>query len=67
MERISLFFSRLSYIVYGIYLQVLLKGGPYGSYVQLGVDRKGYLPKRASVSQVSLFSDFYDIPIKFCV
>uniref|UniRef100_A0A803NEA2 DNA topoisomerase n=1 Tax=Chenopodium quinoa TaxID=63459 RepID=A0A803NEA2_CHEQI len=30
--------------------KVLLKGGPYGSYVQLGEDRKGYLPKRASVS-----------------
>ncbi|KMT17790.1 hypothetical protein BVRB_2g035360 [Beta vulgaris subsp. vulgaris] len=31
--------------------KVLLKGGPYGSYVQLGEDRKGYLPKRASISQ----------------
>lgn len=31
---------------------ILLKNGPYGYYVQLGVDRKGYLPKRASVSQV---------------
>lgn len=32
--------------------KILLKNGPYGYYVQLGVDRKGYLPKRASVSQV---------------
>uniref|UniRef100_A0A803MF28 DNA topoisomerase n=1 Tax=Chenopodium quinoa TaxID=63459 RepID=A0A803MF28_CHEQI len=32
--------------------KVLLKGGPYGSYVQLGEDRKGYLPKRASVSLI---------------
>lgn len=32
--------------------QILLKNGPYGYYVQLGEDRKGYLPKRASVSQV---------------
>lgn len=32
--------------------KVLLKGGPYGSYIQLGEDRKGYLPKRASISQI---------------
>ncbi|KAL2532678.1 DNA topoisomerase [Abeliophyllum distichum] len=32
--------------------KVLLKKGPYGFYVQLGEDRKGYLPKRASVSQI---------------
>lgn len=32
--------------------QILLKGGPYGSYVQLGEDKKGYSPKRASVSLV---------------
>lgn len=32
--------------------QVLLKNGPYGSYVQLGEDRKGNSPKRASVSHV---------------
>ncbi|KAA8528204.1 hypothetical protein F0562_035545 [Nyssa sinensis] len=31
--------------------KILLKNGPYGCYVQLGEDRKGYLPKRASVSQ----------------
>ncbi|KAL0305291.1 UNVERIFIED_CONTAM: DNA topoisomerase 1 [Sesamum angustifolium] len=31
--------------------KVLLKSGPYG-YVQLGEDRKGHLPKRASVSQI---------------
>ncbi|CAO2823712.1 unnamed protein product [Amaranthus hypochondriacus] len=31
--------------------KVLLKSGPYGSYVQHGEDRKGYLPKRASISQ----------------
>ncbi|XP_073272829.1 uncharacterized protein [Primulina huaijiensis] len=32
--------------------KVLLKSGPYGNYVQLGEDRKGHLPKRASVSQI---------------
>lgn len=32
--------------------KVLLKNGPYGSYVQLGEDRKGYSPKRSSVSQI---------------
>lgn len=32
--------------------KVLLKDGPYGSYVQLGEDRKGYVPKRASISQI---------------
>ncbi|KAL6961942.1 hypothetical protein U1Q18_036901 [Sarracenia purpurea var. burkii] len=32
--------------------KILLKNGPYGFYVQLGEDRKGYLPKRASVSQI---------------
>ncbi|XP_054797970.1 uncharacterized protein LOC129303012 isoform X2 [Prosopis cineraria] len=32
--------------------KVLLKTGPYGNYVQLGEDRKGYLPKRASVSHI---------------
>lgn len=32
--------------------QVLLKKGPYGDYVQLGQDRSGYSPKRASVSQI---------------
>ncbi|KNA24713.1 hypothetical protein SOVF_013350, partial [Spinacia oleracea] len=32
--------------------KVLLKDGPYGCYVQLGEDRKGDLPKRASVSQI---------------
>ncbi|KAL7225218.1 hypothetical protein ACSBR1_020572 [Camellia fascicularis] len=30
---------------------ILLKNGPYGFCVQLGEDRKGYLPKRASVPQ----------------
>ncbi|KAF7830175.1 DNA topoisomerase 1 [Senna tora] len=30
--------------------KVLLKTGPYGNYVQLGEDKKGYIPKRASVS-----------------
>lgn len=44
---------------YGIPFQVLLKGGPYGSYVQLGEDRKGYQPKRASLSQVSSFYVYY--------
>ncbi|KAL7168647.1 hypothetical protein ACSBR2_038980 [Camellia fascicularis] len=28
--------------------KILLKNGPYGFYVQLGEDRKGYLPKGAS-------------------
>ncbi|XP_021844000.2 uncharacterized protein [Spinacia oleracea] len=32
--------------------KVLLKAGPYGSYVQLGEDRKGYLPKRACVTKI---------------
>ncbi|KAH6774666.1 DNA topoisomerase [Perilla frutescens var. hirtella] len=32
--------------------KVLLKCGPYGHYVQLGEDRKGQLPKRASASQI---------------
>ncbi|KAI3796617.1 hypothetical protein L1987_39295 [Smallanthus sonchifolius] len=31
--------------------KILLKDGPYGHYVQLGEDKKGHLPKRASVSQ----------------
>ncbi|KAK9699633.1 hypothetical protein RND81_08G186000 [Saponaria officinalis] len=41
--------------------KVLLKGGPYGSYVQLGEDRTGYAPKRASVSQIK---DVNSITIK---
>lgn len=32
--------------------KVFLKSGPYGFYVQLGEDRTGYLPKRASVSHI---------------
>ncbi|KAJ8758584.1 hypothetical protein K2173_000305 [Erythroxylum novogranatense] len=32
--------------------KILLKSGPYGCYVQLGEDRKGYTPKRASVSHI---------------
>ncbi|XP_020536598.1 DNA topoisomerase 1 isoform X2 [Jatropha curcas] len=32
--------------------KVLLKNGPYGFYVQLGEDSKGYTPKRASVSHI---------------
>ncbi|KAF9623581.1 hypothetical protein IFM89_003371 [Coptis chinensis] len=32
--------------------KILLKNGPYGCYIQLGDDRKGYSPKRASVGQV---------------
>ncbi|KAM3252036.1 DNA topoisomerase 1 isoform X1 [Capsicum annuum] len=32
--------------------KVLLKNGPYGYYVQLGEDKKGHVPKRASLSQV---------------
>lgn len=37
-----------------ISFQILLKNGPYGFYIQLGEDRKGYSPKRASVPQVCL-------------
>ncbi|XP_027333216.1 uncharacterized protein LOC113848052 isoform X2 [Abrus precatorius] len=32
--------------------KVLLKTGPFGFYVQLGEDRTGYIPKRASVSHI---------------
>lgn len=32
--------------------KIFLKKGPYGYYVQLGEDRKGYSPKRASVAEV---------------
>ncbi|KAL0553231.1 hypothetical protein IC582_007120 [Cucumis melo] len=32
--------------------KILLKKGPFGFYVQLGEDRKGFLPKRASLSQI---------------
>lgn len=32
--------------------KVFLKNGPYGHYVQLGEDMKGYLPKRSSVSHI---------------
>ncbi|XP_059662989.1 uncharacterized protein LOC132308787 isoform X2 [Cornus florida] len=32
--------------------KVLLKNGPYGYYVQLGEDRKGYTPKRSSICQI---------------
>ncbi|XP_010548523.1 PREDICTED: uncharacterized protein LOC104819919 [Tarenaya hassleriana] len=32
--------------------KVLLKKGPYGFYVQLGEDRTGFLPKRASASHI---------------
>ncbi|RZC74732.1 hypothetical protein C5167_050213 [Papaver somniferum] len=32
--------------------KILLKNGPYGVYVQLGEDRKGHSPKRASVSKI---------------
>ncbi|XP_027088979.2 uncharacterized protein [Coffea arabica] len=32
--------------------KVLLKSGPYGNYVQLGEDREGFLPKRASLNKV---------------
>ncbi|KAK4277069.1 hypothetical protein QN277_015123 [Acacia crassicarpa] len=38
----------------GSHEKVLLKTGPYGNYVQLGEDRKGYLPKRASVSHIKV-------------
>ncbi|XXG55236.1 hypothetical protein AAC387_Pa03g2948 [Persea americana] len=31
--------------------KIYLKNGPYGFYIQLGDDRKGYSPKRASISQ----------------
>ncbi|KAM4074460.1 hypothetical protein ACB094_10G094900, partial [Castanea mollissima] len=32
--------------------KILLKSGPYGFYVQHGEDRKGFVPKRASVSHI---------------
>ncbi|KAL1538896.1 DNA topoisomerase 1-like isoform X1 [Salvia divinorum] len=32
--------------------KILLKCGPYGHYVQLGEDRKGHPPKRASLSHI---------------
>lgn len=32
--------------------KIFLKNGPYGLYVQLGEDRKGYSPKRASASLI---------------
>lgn len=32
--------------------KILLKTGPYGSYIQLGEDRKGYSPKRASIAHI---------------
>ncbi|XP_074273592.1 uncharacterized protein LOC141597138 [Silene latifolia] len=32
--------------------KVFLKSGPYGTYVQLGENIKGYSPKRATVSQI---------------
>lgn len=32
--------------------KILMKNGPYGYYIQLGEDKKGYVPKRASLSQV---------------
>ncbi|KAM6595545.1 hypothetical protein CsatA_006069 [Cannabis sativa] len=32
--------------------KILLKTGPYGFYVQLGEDRKGFSPKRASLSHI---------------
>ena len=33
-------------------VQVILKCGPYGYYVQLGEDKKGHLPKRANAAHV---------------
>ncbi|PNX79111.1 DNA topoisomerase 1-like protein, partial [Trifolium pratense] len=35
--------------------KILLKSGPYGIYVQLGEDRKGYPPKRRPVPYYSNF------------
>nr|XP_009419964.1 PREDICTED: uncharacterized protein LOC103999822 [Musa acuminata subsp. malaccensis] len=32
--------------------KIYLKKGPYGYYVQLGEDRQGFVPKRASLSEV---------------
>ncbi|KAL5785793.1 hypothetical protein ACOSQ2_008185 [Xanthoceras sorbifolium] len=32
--------------------KVFLKSGPYGSYIQLGEDRMGYLPKRSSAAHI---------------
>jgi hypothetical protein len=33
-----------------LFLQVFLKQGPYGYYVQVGEDKKGMCPKRAALS-----------------
>lgn len=35
-------------------LQVFLKQGPYGHYVQVGEDKRGLFPKRASLSEVTI-------------
>jgi hypothetical protein len=39
-------------------LQVFLKQGPYGYYVQVGEDKKGLFPKRASLSKVIIAISF---------
>ncbi|ERN05773.1 hypothetical protein AMTR_s00006p00253660 [Amborella trichopoda] len=41
--------------------KILLKDGPYGFYIQLGEDRTGYRPKRASLSQ---FKDVESITLE---
>lgn len=38
--------------------EIFLKHGPYGCYVQLGVDRKGFTPKRVNASQIKDISSF---------
>ena len=40
-------------------LQVFLKQGPYGHYVQVGEDKKGLFPKRASLSEVTITTFFF--------
>jgi hypothetical protein len=39
-------------------LQVFLKQGPYGYYVQVGEDKKGLFPKRVSLSKVIIAISF---------
>ncbi|KGN60315.2 uncharacterized protein LOC101210823 isoform X2 [Cucumis sativus] len=44
--------------------KVLLKTGPFGCYIQLGEDRKGYMPKRASVFEIK---DVNSITLDFAI
>lgn len=50
-------FCFVNYVLNNLF-QVLLKSGPYGVYIQLGENRTGYLPKRASASHVRFPSTY---------